>query len=220
LGGKNCLATGSAGNTNDGSGYEMKRTIQTIAFVVVACAMAGCATSRPYFADRVRDGVDIPTVTVGAGVGIKARFGPVHSGLGFFRDAGGLRGGEFASTWTGSRDCVLPMPVPCGAALDRYGPLWVFMACYDFEALEISPVAMERGKEFEVYSLVPLWVPVIGLAEDFRQPGERPWYYYTQVEVVAGAGPSVRLGLNPGELLDFVLGWATLGVFDDDVQQR
>ena len=32
--------------------------------------------------------------------------------------------------------------------------------------------------------------------------------------------PQARLGLNPGELLDFGLGWTTLDIFADDLEAR
>ena len=40
--------------------------------------------------------------------------------------------------------------------------------------------------------------------------------HYTQVEVVAGLLFSVRAGVNPGELLDFLLGWAGIDIYGDD----
>ena len=43
--------------------------------------------------------------------------------------------------------------------------------------------------------------------------------YYTQIEAVVGAGPSVRLGFNPGELLDFILGWTTIDIYKDDLER-
>ncbi len=46
-----------------------------------------------------------------------------------------------------------------------------------------------------------------------------PWYYYTQCEVCLGVLRGVRLGVNPGELLDFLLGWTTLDTFNDDLEQ-
>ena len=50
--------------------------------------------------------------------------------------------------------------------------------------------------------------------------GWKSLHYYTQVEAAAGLLliPSVRLGLNPGELIDFVLGWTTLDIFQDDLE--
>ena len=47
-----------------------------------------------------------------------------------------------------------------------------------------------------------------------------PLYYYAQMEAVIGLGPSIRLGFNPGEVLDFVLGWFTIDIFNDDLEWR
>ena len=44
--------------------------------------------------------------------------------------------------------------------------------------------------------------------------------YYTQCEVAVGTFfPSIRLGFNPGELLDFILGWTTIDIFRDDLEK-
>ena len=43
-----------------------------------------------------------------------------------------------------------------------------------------------------------------------------PAPYYTDCEVILGLGVSVRIGLNPGELLDFVLGWVGVDIYSDD----
>jgi hypothetical protein len=48
-----------------------------------------------------------------------------------------------------------------------------------------------------------------------RIPG-RP-YYYTQIEVVGGLFGSLRLGVNPGELADFLFGWFGVDFFHDDI---
>ena len=53
---------------------------------------SGCAT---YVRDRVADAGDIFTATVGTGIGVTAKAGPIHTGLGFDIDIYGLRGGEF-----------------------------------------------------------------------------------------------------------------------------
>jgi hypothetical protein len=53
-----------------------------------------------------------------------------------------------------------------------------------------------------------------------EKDAQLPWAerarYLTQVEVVIAIGGSVRLGLNPLEAVDFVLGWTTLDVLGDD----
>lgn len=43
-------------------------------------------------------------------------------------------------------------------------------------------------------------------------------YRVTQIEVAGGVGRTIRLGFNPGEFLDFILGWTTLDIFDDDLE--
>ena len=60
--------------------------------LATALLASGCAT---YVRDRVADAGDIFTVTVGTGIGVTAKAGPIHSGLGFDIDLYGLRGGEF-----------------------------------------------------------------------------------------------------------------------------
>ena len=42
-------------------------------------------------------------------------------------------------------------------------------------------------------------------------------YRLTQLEVAGGIVATGKLGLNPGELLDFLLGWTTLDLYDDDL---
>lgn len=47
---------------------------------------------------------------------------------------------------------------------------------------------------------------------------EGPAYsYYTEVQVAVGVGFMIRLGVNPGEFLDFLLGFTTLDLYGDDV---
>lgn len=40
---------------------------------------------------------------------------------------------------------------------------------------------------------------------------------YTQIEVLLGLGCTLRFGFNPGELLDFILGLATIDIYEDDI---
>ena len=55
---------------------------------------SGCAT---YVRDRLADAGDIFTATIGSGLGVTAKAGPIHTGLGCGMDLYGLRGGEFGS---------------------------------------------------------------------------------------------------------------------------
>jgi hypothetical protein len=43
-----------------------------------------------------------------------------------------------------------------------------------------------------------------------------PAAYHSDLEVTLALGWGVRLGLNPGEALDFLLGWCFVDLYDDD----
>lgn len=207
----------------------------TLALLLAATLLAsgctglryGSAGVKRYFVDRGHDAADIFTLTAGAGVGAKVRVGPLHSGLGFFRDAWGLRGGHLGGMWKGTYDCVLPIP-PLGGTtpiMESWGWFAIFVSCADFEQLVVPAPASERGKTFFAGNMLPLVLPVLGIAMNLRQADyleESPrayrerWYYYTQIEAVVGAGGSLRAGFNPGELADFVLGWFGIDIYDDD----
>lgn len=45
-----------------------------------------------------------------------------------------------------------------------------------------------------------------------------PWSYYTQTELVIGVFSRWRVGINWGELADFMLGWCNLDFFKDDLK--
>ena len=73
--------------------------------------------------------------------------------------------------------------------------------------------AIARGKTYEAQGLCPLVMRPVHC-----RPGLYPTYFLAQVEAVVGLGPSIRLGFNPGELLDFILGWTTLDIYKDDLE--
>jgi hypothetical protein len=66
-----------------------------------------------------------------------------------------------------------------------------------------------RGKNYNAWGYVPF--VTTGFEDTETNPA-----YFTQIEVVGGFGLVLRLGFNPGELLDFVLGWATVDIYGDD----
>ena len=68
-----------------------------------------------------------------------------------------------------------------------------------------------------------------GIEDTYPVPSYIPFYqhnnvwnpsYYTDIECVAGFLLLIRIGFNPGELLDFLLGWTTLDIYDDDIGKR
>jgi len=42
-------------------------------------------------------------------------------------------------------------------------------------------------------------------------------YYYTQIELAGGLFSSFRIGFNPGEVIDLLLGFLRVDIFDDDI---
>ena len=67
---------------------------------------------------------------------------------------------------------------------------------------------------------VPFWLMPLPPQPALKQMAAQavfPLSYYTQIEAEVGLVGSVRIGFNPGELLDFLLGWTTLDVFGDDI---
>ena len=174
----------------------MKRIIQ-IAVLFPLVALSGCAT--PYMIDRGRDAADIFTATVGVGVGAKARVGPLAAGLILESDITGLRGG------------ALHLPDFRGPS----GPTSMFPSDFDAFGLLVGvehftsgpAVTSERHKTFTAESRWPFII---------APRKSRDWSYYTQIEVSGGILGAARLGFNPGELLDFILGWAHCDIMSDD----
>jgi hypothetical protein len=181
--------------------FTMKFAIQILFALVVVASLAGCSTS--YMTNRRRDAADIVTIGVGVGFGAKTRVGPLQVGLLGEYDVVALRGGAagFSPWLTGCADEQFIVagketfaPAPFGYPPSKAG--------YNvFDA---------RGKSFKAVNYeLPFWST---LAEDVSTP-----YYYTQIDLVAGLLLSARVGVNPGELVDFVLGWTTIDIFNDDI---
>jgi hypothetical protein len=195
----------------------MKKTIQLLLLVGLVAISAGCAT--PYMADRGRDAADIFTATIGVGGGARARVGPVHAGVVPFNVGSfGLRGGcwdnDFSGmTYTEQDFMIIPL-----SEIDTSGGEYV----RGFAVTGYTPdsrVATERGKGFYAGSRIPFITTDVSPPRDTNS-SRHPYSYYTQLEATIGVGLTINLGFNPGELFDFLLGWTTLDVFDDDIEQK
>jgi hypothetical protein len=180
--------------------------------------MAGCSAPA-YWADRKRDAADIFTFIIGEGWGLKGRVSFVNVGAFYNSDFWGLRcGTAFALSrdkrWRYIGEVVSPVPLP--VQVGHMSPWWwpISADSFDIEHLregystytEGSGLAARRGKQ---YGAGMFWIPFLSFSD-------RP-FYYTEVEAAGGLWYTARLGFNPGELLDFLLGWTTIDIFDDDV---
>lgn len=159
----------------------------------------GCTT--PYMSDRGRDAADIFTATIGIGAGAKARVGPLQAGLIANVEKGGLRNGDFFVHHEESYSI-------------RDNPGEVNFFILGRETSNTSENIRLRHKEFNTLNLV---VPV-GIVEP--ETCQLKPHYFTQLEVICGLGPSIRLGFNPGELLDFILGWTHIDIYKDDIAEK
>lgn len=183
----------------------MKKMIQLLVLLGVVAISTGCAS--PYMVDRGRDAADIFTFGVGVGAGAKAHIGPMQAGLLLNIDALGLRGGEMI--WNGNGPNI-------GADID-----YVLGGHSEFDTRcrhgSNSP-SWERNKSHMV-RYGPLGVPA---NNPFATPLPNRYSlnYFTQIEAVGGLLWTFRLGFNPGELLDFLLGWTTIDIYRDDIEEK
>ena len=188
--------------------------VKAIALLWLALAGSGCVPARGYFTDRWADAKDIFTVSVGTGGGAKVRVGPLNAGLFFNSDIAGLRGGEcfyvpgsFMERAKAGPHFVSSLRrewTPCSADL--------ILVFFGGEDCDLNPAMKQRMKS---YGMESFWFVPTGYSRT-----ECPPYYYTQVEAAIGFGGTLRLGFNPGELLDFLLGWTTLDIYGDDLEAR
>lgn len=168
--------------------------------------MTGCAPARAYLVDRGRDAADIFTIAAGMGLGGRVRIGPVHPGVIYCLGDIGLYAGDIVECSGG----------PCNhwATRESIGSSREQMYPRTF------PASKRTGRlESKSYIAESSSVPFITTEfEPFDSSYPSfPHPYWTQCEVQFGLLVSVRSGLNPGELLDFVLGWTTIDIFGDDV---
>ncbi len=187
----------------------MNRLIQITIVLAVVAGMTGCAT--PYMIDRRRDAADMFTATIGTGAGVKARAGVLQVGLLANHDAAGLRGGT-----VGYWKWKTPELLDSVSDFD-----WLVVPLYSFGVECFHPAThgvAERSKGFDTEKWLPILTMPMSDVCSLSAPGQVP--HYLQCELVAGVGVTIRLGFNPGELLDFVLGWTTIDIFNDDLEAR
>jgi hypothetical protein len=157
----------------------------------------GCMTTPRYFADRGNDILDIVTCTGGVGAGGKVRIGPVQLGLLVNRDVVGLRGGAFR-WWPDTAQDLL---------FSEYDFIFISADYFNDENADVRE---------KLYSAVGGAV-IKEVCPNAPQRSEGLSYYQTQIEVVVGLLGSLRIGVNPGELADFLLGWFGVDIFHDDI---
>jgi hypothetical protein len=156
--------------------------------------------------DRNRDLADIFTATVGTGTGGKARLGPLSAGLFANSDYCGLRGGVFLIKDESSYVREYTSFIPAGFIL----PIFL-----EEEFIIENELTIKRHKNFKAIEVFP-FITYKAIVPSTR-PQQIQLPYYTQCEVAFGFLGNIRLGFNIGEFFDYILGWTTLDIYNDDI---
>ena len=212
--------------------------------IVIAFLLA-TACSGHYLKNRSRDFADIGTLEVQTkSYGASVRLGPIQAGLSYKSPEGrtyGLRGGHFGRHNTAEFTALI-----FGADYFTAGPMKNLQndgipeenknkqailpgaaSSEDIEELEeltasaggFENIAIlrNRKKQYRARSPFGTTIPLIKKKSVLKKKeGFAPGYYFTQIDFSTGLYFGVRIGINPGELLDFILGWFTIDIYDDD----
>jgi len=142
--------------------------------------------------------------------GARLRAGPVHAGLIGSFGVTGLRGGSIQDgEWAFGEGEVEYLGWPLEHTEFR-GKMRL-----PFSEESFSPKD-GRGKGFGAISQMP-FVTTGFVTHDCPHGAPLIPAYWTQLEAQAGVLWTLRVGLNLGEALDFLLGWAMLDLHVDDL---
>jgi hypothetical protein len=157
---------------------------------------SGCSKTG-YWQDRGWDAADVFTASFGYGAGASARVGPlVGPSLIVQFDQCGLRGGDFFARW--------------GQDLGSVHFLLVGGDTFYSD----SDIPDIRKKEYSTWWFL---VPISLNHPETHEP--TPLYYFTQIEATVALGGSIRLGFNPGELVDLLSGILGYDLYKDDLSK-
>ena len=215
------------------------RRLSSFAAVALACGAvstlcAGCASA--YWRDRANDLGDITSVSFGTGLGVRAQAGPVATGLGAQMDVAGFRGGRFFA----DRRAFDLEPLGWSVDLVCASANLFGLRPVDGTQEPFDPDVDARGKYRGRYNgciegaFIPFWLfgeplhpgehggtadapPPYPVAPGRAAPKDHWSPDWTHLEIAAALGVGVRLGFNPGELLDFLLGFFGADLYGDDL---
>jgi len=178
------------------------RRILLLTVVLAAAVGSGCTST--YWANRGRDAADIVTLTLGTGFGVKAQVGPIQPAIIITHDIVGLRSGA-----------VVPLTMDIENNYEMFFPIPIDEGTMACGAAYFHPgeTGEKRRKDLDWRSPFPLVA--------YAGPKTDPDVFspqYTQIEVAGGAILTARLGVNVGELVDFLLGWFGVDMYKDDLE--
>lgn len=203
--------------------------------------------SSPYLKNRARDASDIFTFQVSDQTyGTSLRVGPLQGGVSYESPGAnvlGLRGGEFGSYHTAGFTAILfgadyfqnePFEdltyeskiLKSEKGIEGTEKTDEAMGSQDSKTDAADATKSERkirlklyrarspfGLQQPAYQTRRVWKSEFGKPE----PDYAPRSYFTDLQFSAGLYYGIRLGINPGELADFLIGFTTLDLMDDDM---
>ncbi|MBE7438373.1 MAG: hypothetical protein HS115_07975 [Spirochaetales bacterium] len=199
--------------------------------LIVFALLLQCQST--YWQNRGRDAMDILTVEGSTGnYGAALRLGPLKFGA-HYKSPGvayGLRGGsldsyytaEFAALFMGADYYSSAPPSDLLPAekkdKDQAATATGILSGPVKEAPPVSDaLTARRGKEFRARSPFGTSIPLQKSRRLLYNRKElAPLYYYTQLEITLGLYAGLKIGLNLGELLDFLLGFVGIDIMADD----
>lgn len=223
--------------------FWLCRTFITTPLLAGLALLAACQSQ--YLRDRGNDALDIATLEVDVDhYGAALRLGPLKAGLDYKASgtAYGLRGGatgesqsagftafffgadyfrESEIRFDGWRDGLQEeeneSPPDAAALIDPTTLSEAERAQLSGQALGGGP-RTARNKVFVARAPFGTASPAHRYHNLLKDDDVdfAPATYFTQVEISFGLFGGTRVGLNPGEFLDFVLGWFGLDLFGDD----
>lgn len=168
--------------------------MKIILFVLLAISLTSCSYTR----NRINDAKDIFTLCVNPSLGCQVQAGPIRTGAGASISVYGMSDGCIGG-FGGPR--VLPphQYVLIGPGGKETTTGWYY------------PDILKRGKEYQQEQFFLVGLPKYSNSKAWMKP------YYTQFEVDAGFVVGLKVGVNPGELLDFFLGFFGVDMYGDDI---
>jgi len=180
--------------------------MRNLVLMAIVCVCATSCGTYGYFPDRCRDAADILTLTLGFGVGAEAKAGFYKSGVILRGDLIGLSNGEYflAGQTFSSKDT--------GRDDSNGGSLHFLLFGFSKQNTKFARI---RKKGIDTWWFFGF--PTGAGFDTGPGSGRFPNSSITQFEASAGLGPLIRLGFNPLEVVDFLLGWFGLDLYGDDL---
>ncbi len=190
--------------------------------LLLAIVSSGCTTT--YWADRRNDAADVITVSAGEGFGVKARAGPVSLGVLWFQDCAGIRAGTMGVYEGDCKDLcfIVPVSETCKIKGSRtkdfvtkgfyFRPHSSRNGGWTGGSIDLSGL---DGRGLLVIAAVAVAIGSITIPTEAEI--HTRWSFFSEVESVAAFGPGLRLGINPAEFVDFLLGFVGIDLFQDDM---